>query len=830
MTRRITTIVAAALLAANAYAYDSADLQGTTFTVDTIQHYYVGPGLTHSHLSFRSGERMFQAYILKFDNKAEGAERLLPRVEIGTDKAPTAETVSSMGTRHTNDQYQYLAGVNGDFFITSAFSGQHPLGNSILGYPNMSCVIGGKLAAPDIIDITSRENALIMDFNGGAWIDATDLTYNVISGDGKTTVGAYACNFPRTGAQLIIYNSYMGATTGTNASGRELVLTPAVSGQRWSINAPMDFVVSGDWRQGGSTAIPADGIVLSCGDGYTNPYIDNLKDGDAVKIEIGLSLPAFGGIRPDVRDVCGGDVRILNCNNVTTSAIRWINTPSAQYGRSLCGYSQDRRYIVLCAVDAGVPGSSGVSYYEAADLMRYLGCYDALDLDGGGSTTMWSAHAGILNTLRDGSERAVGNGIFMRLEAPKDTKITKIRFADPYAKLPKYALYQPVVYGYNQYGQLIDTNVQGIKLSAGEDLGTVKEDGTAILVNGEGMHALRATYPGVEDAVIVVTIDPKAQAAPAVDNILTDNYRQWNILLRALVADKYVSVDPAAYTWTVEDPSIATVDANGVITGHKDGTTVATGTNESGSLSVTITVECPKGNTEPLDPDGTIKPETWKITRTSISKDASIAAVNQDNGIDVNFTVSSTRAPRLVLAKDIIIYSLPDAVEFVVKPEGKALKNFTVLMNANGKTSVKKDFGTIEADKETTLRVDISDIADADAAETYPIRFTSFSFEPQSVKGDYTVHISRMSAIYNNYGGVEDISVDNAGRALRPYISEGVITIPFCADELALTDLAGRTVARAAATSTLNAPVASGVYVLTARTASGIVAAKVYIP
>ena len=370
MTRRITTIVAAALLAANAYAYDSADLQGTTFTVDTIQHYYVGPGLTHSHLSFRSGERMFQAYILKFDNKAEGAERLLPRVEIGTDKAPTAETVSSMGTRHTNDQYQYLAGVNGDFFIISAFSGQHPLGNSILGYPNMSCVIGGKLAAPDIIDITSRENALIMDFNGGAWIDATDLTYNVISGDGKTTVGAYACNFPRTGAQLIIYNSYMGATTGTNASGRELVLTPVVSGQRWSINAPMDFVVSGDWRQGGSTAIPADGIVLSCGDGYTNPYIDNLKDGDAVKIEIGLSLPAFGGIRPDVRDVCGGDVRILNCNNVTTSAIRWINTPSAQYGRSLCGYSQDRRYIVLCAVDAGVPGSSGVSYYEAAALMR----------------------------------------------------------------------------------------------------------------------------------------------------------------------------------------------------------------------------------------------------------------------------------------------------------------------------------------------------------------------------------------------------------------------------------------------------------------------------
>lgn len=827
MTHRITSILAAFAISIGVYAYDYADIQGTTFTVDTIEHYNVGPGLTHSHFSFTSGSRVFQAYILKLDTKAEGAERMLPRVEIGNDQAPLAERISEAGKRHTNDQYQYLAGINGDFFIVSAFAAQHPLGNSILGYPNMTCAIGGKLAAPDMIDITSRENALIMDYNGGAWIDATDMSYNVLSSDGKTVVGATACNYPRVGAQLMIYNRYMGETTGTDGTGRELMLRPAVAGQRWAINTPMDFVVDGEWRQGGSTAIPADGIVLSCGDGYSNDFIDKLKDGDAVKIEIGMSLPAFGGLRPDVRDVCGGDVRILNCNNVTTSAIRWINTPSAQYGRSLCGYSQDRRYIVLCAVDAGVVNSSGVTYYEAADLMRYLGCYDALDLDGGGSTTMWSAHAGILNTLRDGSERAVGNGIFMRLEAPKDEKIVKIRFADPYAKLPLYALYRPVIYGYNQYGQLIDTDVKGVTLSIDEAMGTIKNEGTALFVTGSGMHPLRASLPGVDDAVIAVSVDPDAVASPEVANILTDNHSRWCIKLFAVVAGRRVSIDPAAYTWTTDAPEIAMVDANGVITGLRNGTTIATGTNAAGSVSVNITVECSPAKETPLDPDGKIVLDTWKVLRTSISNTVEITPLNDLNGMEISFKPSSMRGPRLALSKNLVLFSQPDAIEIVVKPETSALKNFSLMLNAEGQSTVKKDFGAIEVGKETTLRLDLKDVIDTEDMSSYPVRVTSLSLEP-SKSGQQSVQIVSMKLVYEKFDGIEDVNVDN-DKVLRVIVADGYVSIPFRAAELTLTDLTGREVTHAVNAAEVATPGVAGVYILSARTASGVVSTKVYV-
>ena len=94
MTHRISSTIAALAITLGVHAYDHADIQGTTFTVDTIEHYYVGPGLTHSHFSFASGSRVFQAYILKLDTKATGAERMLPRVEIGNDQAPLAATSS----------------------------------------------------------------------------------------------------------------------------------------------------------------------------------------------------------------------------------------------------------------------------------------------------------------------------------------------------------------------------------------------------------------------------------------------------------------------------------------------------------------------------------------------------------------------------------------------------------------------------------------------------------------------------------------------------------------------------------------------------------------
>ncbi|MDE6464299.1 MAG: hypothetical protein K2L16_06680, partial [Muribaculaceae bacterium] len=267
-------------------------LQGTEFQADTVAHYYIGPGITHTHLSLSTPTRMVQVFAATLDrNDPSYTEAAKPRIVIGKDQCRIAETVSSMGTRSTTAERQYLTGINGDFFITSSFAGQHEFGNAILGYPNMSCVIDGKIAAPDMIDIASRENALIIGRDGDMWIDATDLTYKLLNNDGSVQVKATAVNYPRRAGELMVYNSYIGATTGTTG-GREIALRPA-DGTTWKVNATTKFIVDGTWQSGGNMAVPADGIVISCGDDYHNEFIDGLAEGDVVKRKILLSLPAF---------------------------------------------------------------------------------------------------------------------------------------------------------------------------------------------------------------------------------------------------------------------------------------------------------------------------------------------------------------------------------------------------------------------------------------------------------------------------------------------------------------------------------------------------------
>ena len=369
------------LLPAQAF---EADLDGTKFNIDTVYCQVVGPGITRSHLTLSASGRSFSVYTSTM-RRSDGAEAgvVEPRVIIGKDQCRTAESLTSMAKRHTGGDTQYLTGINGDFFITSSFASQHEFGNNILGYPNMSCVIDGKIAAPDMIDITSRENALIIT-NDSWYIDATDLRYRLLNNDGSIKVDATAVNYPRRDGEMVVYNSYMGSTTNTAGNGRELVLKLA-EGAKWQSNKSTKFVVDADWKSGGNSTIPADGMVISCGPNYKNAFIDGLKKGDEVKLKIVLGLPAHDALKPDVKQVIGGDVRILNKGEITRNAIRWINTPNAKYHRSLVGFSEDRDMMIFAAVDG-----SGLTYYESAALMKALGCYDALDFDGGGSTVIWS--------------------------------------------------------------------------------------------------------------------------------------------------------------------------------------------------------------------------------------------------------------------------------------------------------------------------------------------------------------------------------------------------------------------------------------------------------
>lgn len=84
--------------------------------------------------------------------------------------------------------------------------------------------------------------------------------------------------------------------------------------------------------------------------------------------------------------------------------------------RTAVGFSADGRTMLLAAVDGRQRDSRGMTLRELGDLLRRLGADDALNLDGGGSTTVLArepgeADADLVNSPSDGGERSVPNGV-----------------------------------------------------------------------------------------------------------------------------------------------------------------------------------------------------------------------------------------------------------------------------------------------------------------------------------------------------------------------------------------------------------------------------------
>lgn len=103
-----------------------------------------------------------------------------------------------------------------------------------------------------------------------------------------------------------------------------------------------------------------------------------------------------------------------------TVRIDSTNFAITRHPRSVIGVDK-KGNVLFVVIDGRSPGNAeGISLFEAAYLSRQLGMTDALNLDGGGSSTLWIYPDGIINYPSDNKlfdhegERAVGSVIIVR--------------------------------------------------------------------------------------------------------------------------------------------------------------------------------------------------------------------------------------------------------------------------------------------------------------------------------------------------------------------------------------------------------------------------------
>ncbi|MEQ7127176.1 phosphodiester glycosidase family protein [Actinopolymorpha sp. B11F2] len=180
----------------------------------------------------------------------------------------------------------------------------------------------------------------------------------------------------------------------------------------------VDGTVTAVRPQAGEGAIPAGGFVL-VGREAGADALAGLAIGDAVSID----YAARTADEKEIRTALNGR-QLLVVDGVPQKASQGNNVPPAP--RTAVGFSADGTKMYVLTADGRQPAfADGLGLDELATMMVELGAHNAVNLDGGGSTTMVARTPGattaeVENRPSDGRERSDPNGL--ALFAPEGSK------------------------------------------------------------------------------------------------------------------------------------------------------------------------------------------------------------------------------------------------------------------------------------------------------------------------------------------------------------------------------------------------------------------------
>lgn len=780
------------------------DLRGTTMQLDTIFHAKVGPGTTQTQLRL-TGSNSLDVFYLTIDKTTPGVSI---RSVCATDKVAGNARTSAMAQSKSKDGLLYFAGSNADFYWTS---GKATNGSSQVGTPTGSCTVDRE-----IYKSSNSDYQFSVDVNGVARVSRLNYyTGTATIGDKVTLFKGVNVGSPNNGITLYTPR-YWGSTNQTSYTDNSYEVTARlVEGDNFYAGGKFRLEVTSEPNTSGDTTVPADGFVIfgrgtstsGCNTGAKD-FVGALKPGDIVEFD-NIILTAEGERIEPVTVVSGNPKNVGGGATLDTEGER--GDASARHPRTSIGVSADGTKIIMMVIDGRTPSSAGVTTSMLADVMRWAGAAEAVNLDGGGSSTLYTAALGVRNHCSDGQERAVGNAIFAVLEAEEDNEVAELQFRDWVLTMPNMGLYTPHVYAYNKYGVMISDDFKDYTLSCPASLGEITADGKTLFATGTGTQALTVSYGNAKTASIAITVGSAlTEATPRYSDVVLDNKHPWAVEVVTKVASELMPIAPGIFDWSIDDSSVATIDETGLITPVANGKAVVTGRHGDIEIKVNISVENTDKQVLPIDLAGDA--EAWKVTQSGIS---AYNITPLENGFGVDYTIKSTRGTRLTLNNKINVFGIPTALRARVNPGDVKLTSVMFSACASGGRVTNFTYNNIESGKENVVELPVSEMGDPDNIGTYPIEFSAFQFNPSGSAGkSYHIDITGLEAVYDNSGdGVDDIIVDNSRPAAGLRIDGDRVILSQRAEYVEVYDAAGKTVVSATDTESFAAPDATGIYV-----------------
>ena len=245
-----------------------------------------------------------------------------------------------------------------------------------------------------------------------------------------------------------------------------------------------------------------------------------------------------------------------------------VERTSSDASRSMIGIKADGT-LVFCQVDGrNAPLSTGLSNYEMGEMMLALGCVNAVNCDGGGSSTFVSKREGeTSNTMRsvpsDGSERATINSVILVSKAKSTGEFDHAVLSSQYNYYAPGTTATINVQGVDAAGSPAELPAEGITWALSDSSFGSVADGVFTSNGKKGDVAVKMLFNGesVGEKLIHI-VDPDVFAL-LLDETVLPYGKSMNIEFACTygVDDWEVCVD-GAYTLTLSDTAAATLEGN----------------------------------------------------------------------------------------------------------------------------------------------------------------------------------------------------------------------------------------------------------------------------
>ena len=201
--------------------------------------------------------------------------------------------------------------------------------------------------------------------------------------------------------ELIMFTDDFGRTTLTDLGGAEIII------RKNKIDSVLDST--------GSSEIPKDGYVLSVSGKFKNEIIPFAKIGSKVWLAGPGPYDKGYKLERDAEDITNGVPQLIKAGKIDITWEQEKATKSfveTRHPRTAVAQLKDGKFLMI-TVDGRSESSGGIGLQDLAEYLLSLGATDAMNLDGGGSTTMFLDGKVVNHPSDKEGERKVSDAILV---------------------------------------------------------------------------------------------------------------------------------------------------------------------------------------------------------------------------------------------------------------------------------------------------------------------------------------------------------------------------------------------------------------------------------